>query len=282
VQVLKLTSTDGFYVLDLPDAPRSVGVVRLAPKVLVDGAELLARANTYAFAAFGVRAGGASAAINAPADGRDAALAAFIDEVGPLVAEGRLHLSPGTGVSAEDLSPLAGASFDTDVAARGAVAAASAFASGAAAVAGPAAAAWHDRLEAGWSATGGSWAGTGAIDTTVDVLFLAGRPGIVDDTVAASVGARVLTPVTPVPMTAKAYAAVTRAGVTYVPDAVSCAAPLLAAADPDGGDPVERVTRLAAALAAENGAEPWRAAVAKAEQFLATWQGDLPFGRPLA
>ena len=48
-------------------------------------------------------------------------------------------------------------------------------------------------------------------------------------------------PLTPVPVTAKAYAALDRAGTVLVPDAVSCAAPLLAVADPDGGDPVERV-----------------------------------------
>ena len=60
-----------------------------------------------------------------------------------------------------------------------------------------------------------------------------------------------LVPVTPVPVTAKAYATLNRAGVTFVPDAVSCAAPLLAVADPDGGDPVERVAGVAGELAAE-------------------------------
>src|SRR6188474_1297597 len=47
VVVRRLDTTDGFYVVDLEEAARSVGVVRLAPKVLVDGAELLARATTY-------------------------------------------------------------------------------------------------------------------------------------------------------------------------------------------------------------------------------------------
>ena len=39
----QLTSTDAFIVFDLGDAP-AVGVVRQAPKVLKDGAELLAMA----------------------------------------------------------------------------------------------------------------------------------------------------------------------------------------------------------------------------------------------
>jgi hypothetical protein len=45
MQVHKLTSTDGFIVFDLDDAP-ALGVVRMAPKVLRDGAELLARSTT--------------------------------------------------------------------------------------------------------------------------------------------------------------------------------------------------------------------------------------------
>ena len=51
--IQKLTSTDGFIAFDLDGAP-AVGVVRLAPKVLRDGAELLARSTTYAAASFGL------------------------------------------------------------------------------------------------------------------------------------------------------------------------------------------------------------------------------------
>ena len=61
----KLSSVDGFVLLDLENAPGSVGVVRSAPKILVSGAEMLARSVTYTFAAFGIRAGGASAGVNA-------------------------------------------------------------------------------------------------------------------------------------------------------------------------------------------------------------------------
>ncbi|MDD9369328.1 MAG: hypothetical protein PV358_04385, partial [Acidimicrobiales bacterium] len=81
MKVDKLTGTDGFVVTDLDDATTSVGVVRLAPKVLRDGAQLLARSVTYAFASFGIAGhGGASAGINAKPDARDDALAAFLDE----------------------------------------------------------------------------------------------------------------------------------------------------------------------------------------------------------
>jgi hypothetical protein len=278
VQVRKLDTTDAFYVLDLDGAPRSVGVVRLAPKVLVDGAELLARATTYAFALFGVQAGGASAGINAKPDGRDDAVTAFCEAVAPLVGRGELHLSPGTGVSAAELAPLALDPLDQSLAARGAVSAAGAFASGTAGVAGPGAAEWADGLGALWP---DSWNGAVGLDAGLDVLFLAGKAGIVDDAAAAGVTAKVLVPVTPVPVTAKAYAVLHRKGTTFVPDALSCAAPLLAIADPGGSDPIERVATMAAELAAADG-EPWREAVARAETFLASWRDELPFGRPLA
>jgi hypothetical protein len=61
----KLGATDAFVVFDLDGASRSVGPTRLAPKILVDGAELLARSATYLFASFGHQVGGASAGINA-------------------------------------------------------------------------------------------------------------------------------------------------------------------------------------------------------------------------
>lgn len=272
MQVRKLDTTDAFYVVDLEGAPRGVGVVRLAPKVLVDGAELLARATTFAFALFGVRAGGVSAGINAKPDARDAAVAAFRDEIATVDG---LTLWPGTGVTAADLGIEPP---DDDLAARGAVTAASAFGHGTAAVAGPGAAQWADRLGAAWD---GPWNGATGFDAGVDVLFLAGKAGIVDHESAAGVTAKVLVPVTPVPVTAKAYAVLNRAGATFVPDAVSCAAPLLAAADPTSSDPVDRVASVAAELAATDG-EPWRNAIARAETFLATWQDALPYGRPLA
>jgi len=281
VQVHKLDVTDAFYALDLDGAPRSVGVVRVAPKVLVDGAELLARATTYAFAVFGVRAGGVSAGINTRPDGRDQAVTAFCEAVAPLVAERRLHLSPGTGLAADELAPLGCEPLDDGLAARGAAVAAGAFGLGSAGIAGPASADWSERVAPWWTDLGGTWVGEGPVDADIDVLFLAGRAGIVDHDAATGVRARAVVPVTPVPVTAKAYAVLHRAGVKLVPDAVSCAAPLLDVADRDGGDPVERVAAVAAELAA-GGGDPWRAAVDRAERFLASWQDRLPFGRPLA
>ena len=84
VTIQKLASTDGFIVFDLDEAP-AAGIVRAAPKILVDGATLLARSLTYRFATFERQVGGASAGVNAAPDERAAAVAAFVAEVEPLV-----------------------------------------------------------------------------------------------------------------------------------------------------------------------------------------------------
>jgi glutamate dehydrogenase/leucine dehydrogenase len=287
MQVQKLQSTDGFIAFDLAEAP-SAGVVRVAPKILRDGAQLLARSTTYACAAFGVQAGGASAGINAKPDARDAAVAAFVGEVTPLVESGRWLPVPGVGVSADDLAALPEAERRAAVAdagrqAEGAVAAADAAAGGLADArvavhgSGPfAEAAATAATEAGATVHAGA-----TLTDECDVLLVAGKAGTVDHEAAAAVTARVLVPLTPVPVTARALAVLGRAGCVVVPDFLSTAAPLLAAFDPGGGDPVDRVRSAVAGIAGE-GTGAWMAAALQAEEHLRSWQTELPFGRPLA
>lgn len=104
--VEKLQTVDGFVVLDLEGAPFSTGVVRSAPKLLIDGATWLARSQTYQLASFEVRGGGASAGVNAAPDQRAAAVASFVEEIGPWVRDRRFLPQPGKGVAADDLAPL--------------------------------------------------------------------------------------------------------------------------------------------------------------------------------
>jgi glutamate dehydrogenase/leucine dehydrogenase len=282
VKVDKLTSTDGFVVTDLDDATTSVGLVRLAPKVLRDSAQLLARSVTYAFASFGVAGhGGASAGINARSDARDEALAAFLDEVRPRAEAGALVLSPGTGLSADDLAPMGWGDADATLTAAGALAAGR--------VAGP-----HD-----WRTA--AVVGTGPVvdaaveqltkadatlvepryDSACDVLFVAGKAGVLDHATAAVVQARTIVPLSPVPVTARALAGLGRADRVVIPDFVATAAPLLAAYDAAGGDPVQRVHAAVVDLA-DLGTGLWLAAAKRAEDHLATWTAEKPFGRPLA
>ena len=287
----KLSSTDAFIVFDLDDAP-AVGTTRLARKILRDGAELLARSTTYAFASFELQMGGGSAGINAEGDDRDAAVASYVDEVKELVSSGRWATDPGLGLTEDDLAELRIAdtrprALWTDgladaLTAQGAVAAAGAARDG---LAGATCAAVGtgpvlDQLRPAVAEAGASMV-DGGVDATCDVLFLAGKAGMLDHDAAAQVQADVVVPLTPVPVTARAHAVLSQAGRIHVPDFLSTAAPLLHAHATDGADPVDRVAAVVAELStAEAGL--WMAAVLRAEDFLRSWQDELPFGRPLA
>lgn len=106
VSVHKLEESDAFIVFDLEGAAAHAGIARVAPKILVDGARTLARSITYLYATFEQQVGGASAGINAKPDDRDAAVAAFVAEVAPRVADGSLQLDAGKGLTDVDLAPL--------------------------------------------------------------------------------------------------------------------------------------------------------------------------------
>lgn len=101
VTTRKCNTVDGFVVFDLGIEVPAAGIVRTAPKVLVDGATWLARSQTYQFASFERPVGGASAAVNAPPDARDEAVRGFVAEVGAEVEAGALLLEPGKGVPSE-------------------------------------------------------------------------------------------------------------------------------------------------------------------------------------
>lgn len=115
VTLQKLSSTDAFVVIDLDGAP-ATGVVRAAPKILEGGAEDMARSLTYAFAAHGFRRSGASAGINATPDALDQAVAAFVAELLPQVAEGTLAIEAAKGVDPTALGELTAADDRSDVA----------------------------------------------------------------------------------------------------------------------------------------------------------------------
>ncbi|MCP5025449.1 MAG: hypothetical protein GY929_04115 [Actinomycetia bacterium] len=109
MKIHKLESSDAFVAFDLADTVQSVGIVRCARKILQGGAGDLARSTTYAAAAFGRRLGGASAGINAMGDAREGAISAFVEELTPMVAEGRFLVDAGKGVAPAELAGLAAA-----------------------------------------------------------------------------------------------------------------------------------------------------------------------------
>ncbi len=287
MRIQKLDSTDAFVLWDLEGAARSVGIARLAPKILQEGAEMLARSVTYSFAAFGIQASGASAGINAKPDGREAAIGAFVTELAPVTAGGSLVLHAGNGLGDADLATMTPAEAaplaDDELTGHSAVAAAEAMLgslagkscaiAGSGPVADAAALVLADR---------GADVVDGSLDAPADALLVAGKSGLITHESAAAIKAETVVPLTPLPITAKAYAAMRRAGITYVPDFIALAAPLLAVCDPENEtDPIDRVRDTAAELAS-SGPDAWLVSVGIAEAFLSTWQDDLPFGRPLA
>jgi glutamate dehydrogenase/leucine dehydrogenase len=282
--VEKLESTEGFLLFDLEGAERFAGVARLAPKVLQDSAEMLARSVTYSFATFGLPVSGMSAAINAKPDDRDAALAAFIDEVSPRVASGELTLRPSTGLTDADFRPLGVTNTDAALVARGGVAAAEAVLGGS--LEGKTVGVYGSGLAADDARIGAVYRkarvlDSGPLDAPADVMFIAGKQGMIDHEIAATIKAEVVIPLSAVPVTSKAYAAFRRQGITYIPDFVSIAGPLLLEFDEAGGDPVERVRESVSEIAPE-GPNAWLVAIGRAEAYLSTWQGAVPFDRPLA
>jgi glutamate dehydrogenase/leucine dehydrogenase len=281
VKVQRLSSTDGFIVWDLDAAATAAGVVRLAPKVLQDGALLLARTTTYAFASFGLEGhGGASAAINAKPEDRDVAVAAFLDEVAPLAESGQLRLAPGLGVTADELSRLGWTAPDPELLGAGAIAASAALGSlgertAAVVGSGPVVDAASEQV-----AKAGATLVEPRFDAACDVLYVAGKAGVLDHDTATTVKASTIVPLSPVPVTARALAVLGRAGCVVVPDFLSTVAPLLDTYDP-GHPPTQRISETTLALAGE-GTGLWLAASLKAEENLAVWTKEKPFGRPLA
>jgi glutamate dehydrogenase/leucine dehydrogenase len=259
-------------------------VARLAPKVLHDSSELLARSVTYSFATFELRMGGASAGINAKPEARDEAIAKFVEEVKPLVVDGSLSLYPSTGLTAADLSPLASEPPDPALSAHGAIAAAEAvlgtLEGKTVAVVGTGLVADDTKVAAEYR--GAHIVDESRLDVAADALFVAGKAGAIDHETAESIKALAVVPLSPVPVTAKAYAVFRRAEIVYVPDFIALAAPLLAAFDPMATtDPVDRVRESMHDIAGD-GPNAWLVAIGRAEAFLSTWQDGLPFGRPLA
>lgn len=105
----KLQNCDAFVVRDLDTETPAIGIVRSAKKILQGGAKDLARSQTYQCAALGMRMQGASAGVNALPEDRDAALAAFSEELTPAVSGGTLMIDAAKGVVPEAIASLTSA-----------------------------------------------------------------------------------------------------------------------------------------------------------------------------
>lgn len=302
MKIQKLTGTNAFVAVDLEGAPCATGVVRAAPKVLQGGAQAMARTTTYTFAMRELQVGGASAGISAEPDQREAAVAAFVEEIAPRAESGELVLDAGKGVDPAQLAVLAGHDprhpvhreavdgrpLDAHLHALGAVVAAEAALGGlegrtAAVEAGPDA----EAITAALAARGVATIETD-LDAEVDVVFCGSRQGMVDGAAAATLRATVVVPTGPHAVSAKGLAVLNGRDVVALPDFVTLAGPTFAGW-PSGGTTAAEVIAAAEEWIAATITEvlghdegPILGACYRAEAFLRTWRDELPFGRPLA
>ena len=298
----KLSGTDAFVVTDLAGAAHADGVVRWAKKVLQDGARTMARSRTYSWALLGQQVSGLSAGISAPPEDRDGAIAAFVAEMEGPISDGSCSFDAGKGVAPGDLtaldeldrrSPLRieigdellgiGIATAADVALGGL--------SGATAViegAGDA----GDAIAAALTAAGATVAATGSgaevATTASDLLVCGSKLGLVDHELAAALPQRAIVPCGVAPVTAKGLATASRRDIVVVADFLSLLGPLMAFRPDEGATPESLRTAVAetvlpiATEVADHDEGPYLGAAYRAEDFLHTWQEELPFGRPLA
>lgn len=297
VSTRKLTKTDGFVVVDLDDAAQAVGIIRSAPKVLIDGATWLARSATYQFASFGRKVSGASAAINSPVDTKAEAIAAGVGELG---AEewAFLSLDAGRGVSITDLEPLRSndprpaewfSSRDANIVA-GIVAAAHRAVGGlsgrsvaieqfdatAQLLADAFAAAGATIFEAGEDADDAE-----TLHAEVDILTVGSKIGVIGLGNASKVKAKIIVPSGSLPVSAKALFELRRAGTVVLPDFITTAGHF--AAWPENGSSTDAATLVGDAILSvlDHPEGPLLGACISAEAFLESWT-TIPFGRPIA
>lgn len=312
--VQKLQTVDGFVVRDFAATPSS-GVVRRGRKILERSATDLARSATYAFAFLGIERGGASAGLNAEGDGERAALVALMTELGDELSNGRLELLPAKGIDGSELADAmreasggergSGVDPDPGLDDRGdlltaGVLAATSWALGGSLderrvfVEGDPTDEIHQAVTAAVHAAGATLVEPDVAEgkpwtvwaTEADAMLVGSRPGAMNHQGAELLNVSAVIPWAPLPVTTKALAVMIGRSITYVPDFVSASGPLVARhltttdADPASG--------IAGAVhdgldALDAGDDPlFITACHRAEAFLASWQDEQPFGRPLA
>ncbi len=126
------------------------------------------------------------------------------------------------------------------------------------------------------------------LETDAEVLLCGSKAGLIDHLVAAALPQRLVVPVGAVPVTAKGLAVANSRGITVLPDFLTTSGPLHAWA-PDAAADADAVVSAAEAFVSSTTAAlldhdegPVLGACYLAEDFLRTWQEQLPFGRPLA
>ena len=106
METLKLQSTGGFVLLDLPEADTLVGPTRLGAKLIAGNATMYARAVTYMFASLEQHKAGATIGLKVEPGQRDEAVAAIATELETEFEAQKILTSPGLRMTNEALAPI--------------------------------------------------------------------------------------------------------------------------------------------------------------------------------
>ncbi|MCB1256993.1 MAG: hypothetical protein KDB26_07805 [Microthrixaceae bacterium] len=283
-------ASDAFVFVDLDEADVATGIVRSAKKVLQDGARSLARHETYAWALLKTKFSGASGGINTPPDQQGVAYEQFTRALAASEANRKLILRPGKGVPPAEDSTL------NDLTAQGVVAATRAALGGldgrsVAVESGDAAAQRVSELLTESGVTVSTVTPAEFESTPSQALICGSKVGLIDHEMAARLPHDVIVPMGPSPVTARAFAVLTKKNVTVIPAFLSVCGPLFAhraqVEMPNAGPDIEtlctQVDEFVTARSEELSQHPegsYMGACFAAEEFLATWIEELPFGRP--
>jgi len=150
------------------------------------------------------------------------------------------------------------------------------------------ASAWAEHGDTMATELGSELPPTAVFEIDADIVMCGSKLGVVGDAVAASMAQRLIVPIAPAPVTAKGLAVAGRRDIVVLPDFITTSGPLFADHPADSATPeilvaaaISSITSSVTELAG-HAEGPYLGACQRAEEFLATWQDTLPFGRPLA
>tara|TARA_B110000438_G_C15784910_1_gene637971 strand:- start:56 stop:880 length:825 start_codon:yes stop_codon:yes gene_type:complete len=273
MKIHKLDSTNAFVAVDLENAPGR-GVIRVAPKILQGGAKDLARSMTYALASLGLKETGVSAGISTTPESKEDAVTAFVNETKSWQTQ--LSFTAGKGITEEEIG-ISKNHQDSELLAFGAVTAALAFKpdSLTAVIDDPN---LHLKITELLSLKGIEVMETDdPMRAEADLLFCGSKVGAIDHEIADKLSFAVVVPTAPLPITTRAVASCQRNGIAALPDFVTTIGSLVK----EETKITKEITSIIAEIS-DHQEGPLIGACERAELFLATWQKELPFGRPMA
>lgn len=276
----KFETVDGYSVVDIDRAPRLVGPIRSAKKVLQRTTIDLVRHATYSCAVHGLDASGAAVALNHDRSGDDQTpIATFASELATWADAHSFVGAMSLGLSAEEigatLSPTATIAIET-----AAASAAACVPDGAASVvivSDNDETALHVALNDATIETDLR----AALTSGADAVVVRGKTGVLDHAALKDTNVKAIIGLQPLTTTARGLAVASRAGTIIMPDFISAAGPVLAALGWSTEEIAQRTKTLLGSLTG-HGFDLFVAASEHAETHLRTLSDTLPFGRPLA